>query len=236
MILSQKIAIVTGASHGLGAALANALVTKGARVYGIARHAAALSMIRNRLGALFVPAELDITEQDAVYSWVDRTFRGQPGPNLLINNAGTGYLGATDSLPLERWHQMINTNLNGMFYMTLRLLPLMKDQANTSHIINIGSILGKTTHSKSAAYSATKYGLQGFSEALSKELRGHKIKVTCVNPGSIATDFFKDSGVQPHGNMLQPVDLADLIVHIVETPDNLLVDELSVRPLDSNPP
>jgi NADP-dependent 3-hydroxy acid dehydrogenase YdfG len=155
---------------------------------------------------------------------------------LHLNNAGAGYLSNIDALSLEQWHQMINTNLNGTFYMTSKVVPLMKENQATCHIINVGSVLGKITNSESAAYSATKYGLQGFSEALFKELRSHKIKVTCVNPGNIDTRFFEDSGVEPHQNMLQPNDIAALVIHILETPDNLLVDEMSLRPLIPDPP
>jgi len=131
---------------------------------------------------------------------------------------------------------MMNTNLNGIFNITSWLIPLMKTNAETCHIINIGSILGKTARAESAAYSATKFAIQGFSEALFKELRSYKIKVTCVNPGSIDTHFFEESGIQPHKNMMQPDDIAALIVHIIETPDNLLVDEITLRPLIPNPP
>ncbi|MFA7232895.1 MAG: SDR family NAD(P)-dependent oxidoreductase [Terrimicrobiaceae bacterium] len=94
----------------------------------------------------------------------------------------------------------------------------------------------KRPFSNSAAYSATKYGIQGFSEALFKDLRAHNIEVTCVNPGSIDTLFFKDSGIEPHRNTLQPEDIAALVMHILETPDNLLVDEISLRTLIPNPP
>lgn len=236
MILSQKNAIVTGASRGLGSALASALTIKGAKVYGLARNATALEILRGKLGENFIPVELDITDQTAVASWVAHAFSGEATPGILINNAGAGYLNTTDALLPEQWDQMINTNLSGTFYMTANILPLMKARKDSCHIINIGSILGKTTNSKSAAYSATKYGLQGFSEALSKELRGRNIKVTCINPGSIATQFFEESGFGPHANMLQPDDIASLIIHILESPDNLLIDELSLRPLNPNPP
>lgn len=236
MIISQKNAIVTGASRGLGAALASALTDKGAKVYGLARNATALKALQDKLGNMFLPVALDITDQHAIASWVEQTFSSQVAPDILINNAGAGYFSNIDALPLERWHQMINTNLSGTFYMTAKVVPLMKEKTDACHIINIGSILGKTTNSESAAYSATKFGLQGFSQALSKELRGHKIKVTCVNPGSIDTRFFEDSGIEPHQNMLQPNDIAALLMHILETPDNLLVDEMSLRPLIPNPP
>jgi len=236
MNVDGKIAVITGASSGLGASLSDALADKGAIVYGLARHKEKLRAIANKLGEKFIPVGMDITNQNAIALWVQNTFSDSRFPDILINNAGAGYFTKIDELSLERWHEMINTNLNGAFYITSSIVPLMKKNTNTSHIINIGSILGKTTRAESAAYSATKYGMQGFSEALFKELRSYKIKVTCVNPGSIDTAFFEDSGIQPHKNMLQPKDIATLIIQIVETPDNFLVDEITMRPLILNPP
>ncbi|MEO7264471.1 MAG: SDR family NAD(P)-dependent oxidoreductase [Ferruginibacter sp.] len=234
MNVNGKIAVITGASSGLGAAFAGALVAAGAVVYGLARNAEKLNAIKNRLGKYFIPVNIDITAQTKIASWVLDTFTDSHLPDILINNAGAGYFTKIDELSLERWHEMINTNLNGAFYITSKIVPLMKANGNTCHIINIGSILGKTTRSEGAAYSATKYGMQGFSEALFKELRSYKIKVTCVNPGSIDTHFFEDSGIKPHRNMLQPTDIANLILHIIETPDNFLVDEITMRPLIPN--
>ena len=236
MDIEGKIAVITGASSGLGASLADALITKGATVYGLARNADKLQAIENRLRENFISVSIDITNQKDISSWVQDTFSDSHIPDMVINNAGAGYFTKIDELSLERWHEMINTNLNGAFYITSSIVPLMKKKTNTSHIINIGSILGKTTRAESAAYSATKYGMQGFSEALFKELRAYKIKVTCVNPGSIDTAFFEDSGIQSHKNMLQPKDIAQLLIHILETPDNFLVDEITVRPLIPNPP
>ena len=236
MIINDKIAVITGASSGLGAALANAFVTKGAIVYGLARNAEKLSAIKNKLGKNFISVCIDISDQKEIFAWIENTFSDFFFPDILINNAGAGYFTKIDELPLERWHEMINTNLNGAFYITSKIVPLMKANQSTCHIINIGSILGKTTRAESAAYSATKYGMQGFSEALFKELRSYKIKVTCVNPGSIDTHFFDDSGIHPHRNMLQPKDIANLILHIIDTPDNFLVDEITMRPLIPNSP
>jgi len=236
MDVNGKVAVITGASSGLGAALASTLVAKGAIVYGLARNAEKLHAIANKLGEKFIPVGMDITAQKAIASWVQNTFSNSHIPDILINNAGVGYFSKIDELSLERWREMINTNLSGAFYVTSSIVPLMKANQNTCHIFNIGSILGKTTRAEGAAYSATKYGMQGFSEALFKELRSYKIKVTCVNPGSIDTHFFEDSGIHPHKNMLQPKDIAALIIHIVETPDNFLVDEITMRPLIPNPP
>lgn len=231
-----KIAIVTGASSGLGLALAQALVAKGATVYGLSRNTDKLNEIEKKLGDNFIGVTVDVSDRIKIEDWIKNIFSESPLPDILINNAGAGYFAPIDALDIERWNEMVNTNLNGTFYITSSLVPLMKTNPETCHIINIGSILGKTTRAESAAYSATKYAMQGFSEALFKELRSYKIKVTCVNPGSIDTHFFEDSGILPHANMMQPKDIADLVLHLIETPDNLLVDEITLRPLIPNAP
>lgn len=231
MDLDSKIAIITGAGKGVGAAISAALVAKGATVYGIARNKNDLNGLVKKLGRNFIPAPLDITDQNAVFEWTSNTFSERHSPDILINNAGAGHFGKIDELSLEQWYGMINTNINGLFYITSQIVPLMKRNKDTCHIINMGSILGKTARSEGSAYCLTKYGIQGFSEALFRELRSYKIKVSCVNPGSIATDFFKESGIQQNEHMIHPSDLADLLVHLLETPDNFLIDEITLRPL-----
>lgn len=231
MELNSKTAVVTGASRGLGKATAYALVKKGATVYGIARTETDLKKIQEELGENFQPVVLDISNQAEIQDWVKTTFSDQHSPDILINNAGAGYFGKIDELPSEKWHQMINTNLNAVYYLTSAIVPLMKTRKESSHIINIGSILGKVSSSEKSAYSASKYAIQGFSESLYKELRGDNIKVTCLNPGSIDTDFFAESGIAANKSMLQPAELADTILYLLETPDNVLIDELTIRPL-----
>lgn len=235
MKVDNKIAIVTGVSRGLGTALAAALVAKGAKVYGLARNLERLNDIQKQLGNNFIPVGIDVIDYEKLQAWAENTFVDTDIPDILINNAGTGYFSDIDQLSIERWHAMINTNLNGIFYLTSIIVPMMKKNTSTCHIINIGSILGKTNRPKTAAYSATKYGVLGFSEALYKELSKDKIKVTCVNPGSIETHFFDDSGILPHPSYLQPSDIASLIINIIETPDNFLIDEITFRPLIEHP-
>lgn len=235
MNLNKKIAVITGASKGVGASVSSALVAKGTTVYGLARNKSDLSTLAEELGEKFIPVAIDITNQKSIYSWVADTFSDGHSPNILVNNAGSGHFGKIDELSLEQWHGMINTNINGLFYITSQIVPFMKRNIDTCHIINMGSILGKTARAEAAAYCLTKYGVQGFTEALFRELRSDKIKVSCVNPGSIATHFFKDSGIEPHDNMIQPNDLADILVHILQTPDNLLIDEITMRPLIPKP-
>jgi len=231
MDLKRKIAVITGASKGVGASFSSALVAKGATVYGLARSVADLNILMGKLGEKFIPVVMDISDQKSIYSWVADTFSDGHSPDILINNAGYGHFGKIDELSLEQWHGMINTNINGLFYITSQIVPFMKLNKGACHIINMGSILGKTARAEGAGYCLTKYGVQGFTEALFRELRSDRIKVSCINPGSIETHFFKDSGIETDNNMIQPKDLADLLVQILETPDNLLIDEITLRPL-----
>lgn len=236
MNIKNKTAIVTGASSGLGAAISKALVGAGAKVFGIARNETKLQDRQNYIGSVFIPVSLDITDEKTLKNWFSETFSVDKSPDILVNNAGTGAFGKIDEMPSEEWYKMINTNLNGMYCITSEVVKLMKQKNESTHIINIGSILGITTRAEGAAYSATKYGISGFSEALFKELRGDNIKVTCLNPGSIDTRFFKSSGIKSHRNMLQAEDVASTLLHILKTPDNMLISEMTVRPLNSKAP
>lgn len=236
MNILHKTAIVTGASSGLGAAISEALIHNGAKVYGLARNKNKLQLLKDKLGSHFIAVPLDISNHDAVKGWISETFSENNSPHILINNAGAGLFGKIDEMPSEEWLTMINTNLNGMYYVTSQVAGLMKKTEEGTHIINIGSILGSTGRAESAAYCATKFGIQGFSDALFKELRFFNIKVTCFNPGSIDTHFFESSGISTHDNMLQPKDLANTLVHIIQTPDNMLISEMTVRPLNPKNP
>lgn len=232
MKIQNKIAVITGASKGLGKACAMALVEKGASVFGIARNESALNELQQELGQNFTPIALDLTDEESLSKWIKDTFSEQKIPDILINNAGYGAFQKIEDVTAQEWASMLNLNLNATFILTSQLVKLMKQNKSAKHIINIGSILGKVGRPEGTAYCTTKFGLQGFSEALSKELRYDRIKVTCLNPGSIATDFFKTSGVKAHDNMLHPIELAETIVHVLETPDNMLINDLTVRPLN----
>ncbi|MBX2932549.1 MAG: SDR family oxidoreductase [Chitinophagaceae bacterium] len=236
MNIDKKIAILTGASKGLGSAIATALINKGAVVYGLSRNMDALNELKNILGNSFHPVQLDITNDAAITQWVNNTFSENYIPDILINNAGVGSFHKIDETEADTWLAMINTNLNGMFYITSKVAALMKKKKESSHIINIGSIIGKVGRTEATAYCTTKFGVQGFSESLYIELRPFNIKVTCMNPGSIETDFLKTSGIASHTNMLHTVDLANTLIHILETPDNMLINEITIRPLNPKPP
>ncbi|MCX7547304.1 SDR family oxidoreductase [Xanthomarina sp. F1114] len=235
MHISSKTAIVTGASSGLGAAIAKSLIDHGAVVYGIGRNDIKLKNLLKKLGDKFIPINLDISNFETVKKWVDKTFSKNPGPDILINNAGVGSFSPIDKMTDSSWNKMVNVNLNGLFYITSEVTKIMKYKTSSTHIINIGSILGAVGRADGTAYCATKFGVQGFSDALFKELRPFNIKVTCINPGSIETSFFKSSGIEAHSNMLQPKDLAETVLHVLKTPDNLLINEMTIRPLHPKP-
>lgn len=237
MKLQNKTAIITGASSGLGFSFSKKLTTKGVRVYGLARSINKLEEIKEQLGDLFIPVKMDITKSDDINQWVDDTFNDDHQPHILINNAGVGLFGNVDELSVEDWNTMIQTNLNGVFYITRKIVPLMKTGETYSHIFNIASVAGLLGNPQISGYNATKFGLRGFSEALFKELRYDKIKVTTLFPGSISTNFFDNvNGTEVHDNMMHPDDVADTLTYILETPDNFLINEIAMRPLNPKNP
>ena len=230
MQLNGKIAIVTGTSSGIGAEFSKALTGKGCRVFGLARRTDRLKKVQSHLGDRFIPVPIDINDYKKVESWVEETFSSSPLPDILINNAGVGYFGGVDELSPDDWETMIRTNLTSVFRLTRLIVPLMKKSDATNHIINIASVAALIGNPNISGYNASKFGLRGFSEALMKELREYKIKVTCMFPGSIATEFFDDHG-GTHPNMMNGKDVANTLIHILETTDNFLIDEITMRPL-----
>ncbi len=235
MELQDKVAVVTGASSGLGRAFAIALVQKGAYVYGLARRVERLNALRDELGPRFHPIACDVTRPNDVEAAFQRVIREAGRLDILINNAGLGKMGPVDELSLEDWDVQMNTNLRGVFLCTRAAVPQMKKQNAESgfggHIINIASVAGLIGNPNLSAYNATKFGVRGFSEAIMKELRDHGIKVTCVYPGSVATEFFEVSGMRGADRPVTPEQLAQTVLHVLETDDNYLISEVVIRPL-----
>ena len=237
MDLKNKIAIVTGASSGIGYSFCKLLIQKGAKVYGLARRLNKLSNIQEDLGENFIPIQMDITQSADISAWVKEQFSDGDLPHILINNAGLAVFGNVEDITTDDWDTMVNTNLNGVFYLTREIVPLMKENQEYCHIINISSVAGLLGNPQISGYNATKFGLRGFSEALFKELRYDKIKVSSMFPGSIATNFFEvAAGADTHDNMMQPDDVANTLIHLLETPDNFLINEVTLRPLNPKNP
>lgn len=237
MKLDSKIAIVTGASSGIGAEFSKMLVENGSEVYGLARSIDKLNNLQQELGEAFHPVKMDITHPEDLEKWVNKTFGRNHQPDILINNAGVMYSANVDDLTMDQWHKMINVNLNGIFYLTRLIVPLMKENPESCHIINIASIAGKLGNPMLTGYNASKYGVRGFSEALFKELRYDGIKVTAIYPGSINTNLFKKiDGAKNHPNMMKTTDISSTVKFLLETDDNYLINEITMRPLNPKNP
>ena len=235
MKLLNKVAVVTGASSGIGLHFSEALSKKRTHVFGLARNLNRLIEIRAQLGNRFHPIECDISKEENVRVAFDLILSQAGRIDILINNAGLGKFGPVDQLPLDEWDIQMNTNLRGVFLCTKAALPQMKKQNKKSgfggHIINIASVAGLVGNPNLSAYNTTKFGLRGFSEALMKEVREDGIKVTCLYPGSIATRFADVANTQGSPNPMQPEDVAGTVIHVLETPDNYLISEVMMRPL-----
>lgn len=231
MNLRNKIAVVTGASSGLGSEFARHLVSHGSRVYGLARRLNRLKSLEAEIGSEFKPVECDVTDEASVRD----AFSGMDRIDILINNAGLGRFAPIDVQSKEDWTIQMDTNLTGVYLCTHAAVPLMKAQNQQTgfggHIVHIASVADLVGNANLSAYNATKFGLRGFSEATMKELRGDGIKVTCICPGSVATEFGRVAGSSGAPNPMQPEDIAATVIHVLQAPDNYLISEVVMRPL-----
>ncbi|MDX1420523.1 MAG: SDR family NAD(P)-dependent oxidoreductase [Rubricoccaceae bacterium] len=235
MDLHDKVAVVTGASRGLGRAFSESLVGAGARVFGLARSEEDLRGVRDALGERFTPVACDVTDRDTVDAAFARVQDAAGRIDVLVNNAGLGRFDAVDDLDDDDWHVQVDTNLTGLFYCTQAAVAAMKAQheadGSIAHIVNIASVAGLIGNPKISAYNATKFGVRGFSEATMKELRPHGIKVTCVYPGSVDTHFADVAGTPGNPNAMRPESVAATVLHVLQTPDNYLISEVVMRPM-----
>lgn len=235
MNLENKTAVVTGASSGLGLAISRDLAERGAQVFGLARRKDKLASARADVGERLVPIVCDITSEAEVARAFSTIAKSSGSLDILVNNAGLGRFGDLDDLSVEDWDVQMNTNLRGVFLCTRATLPRMKAQNAASgfggHIVNIASVAGLLGNPKVGAYNATKFGLRGLSESLMKEVRADGIKVTCIYPGSIETEFFDTAGIPISANPMTARDVSSTVLHVIEAPDNYLVSEVMMRPL-----
>ena len=226
MDLTGKVAIVTGVSSGIGRATAEALLARGAAVAGWGRTAP--EGLQHERFQFF---GCDVRDEHAVAEAFTNTQR-ELGPEIhvLVNNAGLGIFGPVDGFRSEDWHTMFDTNVNGLFYCTRAVLPQLKKQRQ-GHIINVASLAATAGTANLAVYCATKYAVRGFSDALFKELRPDGIRVTCVMPGSVETNFGgKTPGAVPDPHKMQPQAIAAAIVHALEAPQETMISEVQLRP------
>jgi NAD(P)-dependent dehydrogenase (short-subunit alcohol dehydrogenase family) len=223
MNLAEKTAVVTGSSSGIGLAVCRALLDAGASVFGLSRRETPIVHTRFRW------LQTDVTREAEIDRAFDAVFAERGRVDLLVNNAGFGFFRDIELIDPAEWRRLIDTNLTAMFLCSRKVAPSMK-AARSGMIVNVGSVAGKRGIKGGTAYCASKFAVNGFSESLMEELRSFGIRVSCINPGSVETEFFDHAGIEPK-KFMQPGDLARLIVSLVELPDGMLPDELTVRPL-----
>lgn len=226
MEIKDKLAIVTGVSKGIGLATTKKLLEEGAHVAGWSRNKPDFEHER------FHFFETDVTDYDNVKKSYDATVSHfGKDPVILVNNAGLGYNGKVEEIDMEKWHTMFDVNVHGLFYCTRVAVPAMK-KAGEAHIVNISSIAGTNGVEQMSGYVATKHAVRGISHSLFKELREDGIKVTCVYPGSVETDFFNNiTGSSGSSNKMRPEDVALTVVETIGTHPNYLIADVEMRPL-----
>lgn len=236
MNLADKIAVVTGGTKGIGRAIAESLLKAGAAVFICARDKHDLKRALEQLSVLGrVEGEMcDVRSESQVRMMLEECVRVFGGADILINNAGIGIIGKTvEEMSGEEFERTLQTNLFGVFYSCHHAIPLLK-QRGGGYIINISSLAGQNAHPKMAAYNASKFGLNGFTEALMQEVRKDNIKVTTIAPGSVNTDFGGGAASEARSWQLQPEDIAQTVLDLLAMNDRALPSKIELRP--ANPP
>jgi 3-oxoacyl-[acyl-carrier protein] reductase len=236
MSLDNKVAVITGGTKGIGFAIADVLVKNGAKVFVCGR---SKKDLRTALGDLSASGEAsgelcDVRSEDQVRIMLEECERIYGGVDILVNNAGMGVFGKTvEEISGDQFRQTIETNLLGVFYACHYAIPMMKRRSG-GYIINISSLAGQNAHPRMAAYNASKFGLNGFSESLMQEVRQDNIKVSYVCPGSVNTYFGGDVPDENKSWQLQPADIARTVLNLLEMDPRALPSKVEIRP--SKPP
>jgi NADP-dependent 3-hydroxy acid dehydrogenase YdfG len=242
--LAGKVALVTGASSGIGEATAVALAEAGAAVAIGARREDRLDALAARLrdgGTAVLQLELDVTDEQACADAVGRTREELGGLDVLVNNAGVMLLGTIVGAGTEDWRRMINTNVLGVMYMTHAAIEGMVEQGS-GDIVNMSSVAGRVARKGSGVYNASKWAVNAFSESLRQEVTGLGVRVSLVEPGAVTTEL-TDHITQPEAKAaaetmytsmqaLQADDIARAVVYVVTQPPHVAINEVLIRPTD----
>ena len=222
-ICEGRVAVVTGASSGIGEACAVSFVEKGAKVVLAARRAERLDDLVQQIedmGGEALAVTTDVTDEDAVANLFAQAVERFGTVDYLINNAGIADSTAAEECPLDLWMKVINTNLTSAFLCAKHVFPIMK-KGGHGRIINVGSISARVPRAESPAYTASKFGLDGLTRALAVDGREHNIAVSIFHPGIVATEIAPGAVKLPEDLAAQPKDVADIIVHMCDVPDHL---------------
>ncbi|MEK6284299.1 MAG: SDR family oxidoreductase [Acidobacteriota bacterium] len=231
--IEGKTSVVTGATRGIGLAIARALLERGGRVFICARSREevehSVAALKSDYGDNIKGVACDVRDYDSVRSLFREVLASFGTLDILINNAGVGSHSYVEQMPVEEWSATIETNLSGVFYCCHEALPSMKERGG--YIINIGSLAGKNAFPGAAAYCASKFGLIGFSEALMQEVRHDHIRVSYVMPGSVNTRFGRGGEQDPSTTWkLAPEDVANVVINLVESDPRALASRVELRP------
>ncbi|HEY6466896.1 MAG TPA: SDR family NAD(P)-dependent oxidoreductase [Candidatus Acidoferrales bacterium] len=228
--LAGKVALITGASRGIGLAIAHRLAALGASLGLTARDRNRLDAVARELqsGTKVFTSTADLAKSDETASLVPKTEQALGPIDILINNAGVGTFAAIQDASEADWDKMLDTNLKAVFLLTKAVAPGMI-RRKTGHIVNIASLAGKNAFPGGALYCASKWGLLGLTQCAAEDLRAHGIRVSAICPGSVATDF------SPHGKkdpskMLQADDVAHATEMILLQEPQSFISEISLRP------
>src|SRR5437667_3160586 len=233
MNLKNKTAIVTGGTKGIGRAIAEALSRAGISVCIAARKQTEIDQIVSELGGNTTGFVCDVRQHDQVKALIGHAVKELGGLDILINNAGIGSFETVEETSPEDFRAVLETNLFGVFYCCHEAIPQMKKRGG-GYIINISSLAGVNAHPRMAAYNASKFGLNGFSEALMQEVRHDNIKVSYIMPGSVNTEFGGDSPSDEKSWQLTPADIARVVIDLIHHDDRALPSRVEIRP--SKPP
>jgi len=235
--LTGKNAVVTGGTRGIGRAIAEALLRAGAGVAVCARGAAgveqAITEMKQVPGGRVTGCAADVADRSQVRALFEQADRELSRIDILVNNAGFGSFGSVADFAEQEWHRLIGTNLTGAFHCCQEALARFRRDGG-GYIINISSLAGKNPFAGGAAYNASKFGLNGFTEALMLDHRYDNVKVTTIMPGSVATDFTSRTAGQGNDWKVAPEDIADIVLFLLRLPPRTLVSSIDVRP--SRPP
>ena len=248
--LTGTVALVTGASSGIGEATSLALAEEGAAVALVARRRDRLEALAERLGgagkALVV--EADVTDPAQAERAVATTVAELGRLDTLVNNAGVMLLGPIVDAPLEEWQRMVSLNLLGLLYCTHAALPHLlanaeREPRSVADIVNVSSVAGRVARLNSGVYNATKHGVGAFSESLRQEVTARHVRVSLVEPGATATELASHNRPEVLETMrtrfagierMQAEDIADAILYIVTRPRHVAVNEMLIRPTEQD--